>query len=673
MSAVPVNCFEDGSPSTTLNSGGNGTAGLGTSSGVLFDTIVQNTGSSITYDTTHAHSGSQSCLVSTSSAVTCYGMWTSSGSLTQGTQLWFRAYFYRTTNPTSTHSVVELTVSGTRCADVTSNSTGTLSMRDANGNTIFTTTNTVPLNQWFRIEGYVVSNASAGQVELKLFSSADSSSPTETKTSAATVNTTGGSINQARFGIASGGVAGVSWWMDDVAMSVNGYIGPGPVLHHMIAGAPWQNGFTVISKAPCASSVRLKVATNSALSQNVQYVSAQTLDSYGYVRHQVTGLAAGTQYYFGLYDTPAGGSETAVTATVIAPLTGSCRTLPAEGVPQSFTLAIASCINTANGLSNPDAATTDWVNWQPSLAVFTGDFNYENPTSTSIPVQIATYENQILNYGGEQATMLAQAWGYYCRSNHDAFETAGQNTDSDNTATTINIQAATEVFPFGTLGDSRSPLVGLYQSWVCGRVRFIMVDIRNSDRSPSAATDNSSKTMLGTTQLQWFYGQLLMPEPMKVVISDTAWMGTLAGASGDLEDAKWWSYDTERQAIISFMQANSARVGGLVWMHGDTHGVGCATAAKNTWGGFPVYCAAPVRQTGAAAYNTSTFSQFYNNSGGDCRHYGRVTFTDNGSTITVNFQGWDAVNQVAQVSQTDTFSCPSQTSASGGAFAGMTA
>jgi len=295
-----------------------------------------------------------------------------------------------------------------------------------------------------------------------------------------------------------------------------------------------------------------------------------------------------------------------------------------RGRPQSFTLAIASCINTANGLSNPDAATTDWVNWQPDLAVLReilirkSYFN-EHPSSDS---DVREPDPELC---GEQATMLAQAWGYYCRSNHDSFETAGQNTDTDNTATTINIEAQLR-FSFGTLGDSRSPLVGLYQSWVCGRVRFIMVDIRNTDRSPSDATDNSSKTMLGATQLEWFYSQLLMPEPMKVVISDTAWMGLLSGASGDLEDAKWWSYDTERQAIISFMQANSARVGGLVWIHGDTHGVGCATAAKNTWGGFPVYCCCAGAPKQEQQLTIPRRQPVYNNSGGDCRHYGRVNF-----------------------------------------------
>ena len=46
--------------------------------------------------------------------------------------------------------------------------------------------------------------------------------------------------------------------------------------------------------------------------------------------------------------------------------------------------------------------------------------------------------------------------------------------------------------------------------------------------------------------------------------------------------------------------------------------------------------------------------------------YSRITITDDGHTITVNCQGWDAVNQVARVTQTDTFSCPPAAPARGG-------
>jgi hypothetical protein len=250
-----------------------------------------------------------------------------------------------------------------------------------------------------------------------------------------------------------------------------------------------------------------------------------------------------------------------------------------------------------------------------------------------------------------------QAWGYYCRSNHDSTSDT-YYCDSDNTWTAANLLAAAEIFPQGTLGDTvNSPVHGLFQTWVTGRVRFIMLDIRNVDRSPGTNTDNSSKTMLGPTQLAWLQAQLIQPEPLKIIITDTQWMGnTVPSLGADPELGKWWSYQTERTSIVNYMISNWGRMRNVALIHGDFHGVAVAYAAENTWGGFPVYAAAPMRQTGAATIAAGTFNRYYNNSGGECRQYGRVTVTDNGgSTITVNYQGWDAVAQVAQVSQTDVF------------------
>ena len=47
---------------------------------------------------------------------------------------------------------------------------------------------------------------------------------------------------------------------------------------------------------------------------------------------------------------------------------------------------------------------------------------------------------------------------------------------------------------------------------------------------------------------------------------------------------KWWDYSTERSAIISFITANSAQVGQIMWWHGDSHLVGVMTAAGTTPG-----------------------------------------------------------------------------------------
>lgn len=418
------------------------------------------------------------------------------------------------------------------------------------------------------------------------------------------------------------------------------------VVNHIVVGAPTSSSFQVIARTSGATSCRLAYSTSASMT-SPSYISAQTPDSAGYVRFTVPSLSASTRYYVQVADTPTGGSETLIGSV------GSCKTLPAAGSPANFTVAFGSCLN-ANAPTTPalDAAVTDWNNYSADLNINTGDFNYSGTTSTDLATQRGTFESQITGYPSLSA-MVSNDWGYYCRSDHEA---GPDNGDSNNAYTQVNIQAAQQVFPFGTLGDTtNTPPHGLYQAWVVGRVRFIMLDIRNVDRSPGGNTDDSSKTMLGAAQLAWLQNQLIQPELLKVIISDVGWMGAASITNGP---DKWWSYDTERQAILSYIAANASSVNKVMLWHGDTHAVGYADSATNTWGGFPVWCAAPIANDGGGR-NLTAFTSYYNNAGGQCRLYGRVAFTDDGTTITAAFQGWDGTTGTAQVSRTETFSLAS--------------
>lgn len=472
---------------------------------------------------------------------------------------------------------------------------------------------------------------------------------------------------------ASATITSTAWGAAVLTLAPQG--GVGAKWLQSVAGAPSQNSFQVVSKLSGATSVRLKVGTNLALTTGVQFSPAQVPDAYGYVRHTAPGLVPGTQYYCQAADTPSGGSE-----SLLGPV-GMCKTLPPAGSPQSFRMSLVSCvIPQASDTSGID----DLVAWNADLNVFTGDQSYSDTQSTDFRNQLQVYEQQAALTGiGSAASaaagfpssysmMHARAWGYYCRSDHEA---GPDNGDSGPAASVpyipVNIAAAQQAYPYGILGDTaNAPVHGLWQSWVIGRIRFIMIDNRTTDRSPGANTDNSSKTMLGTQQLTWFENQLLMPEPMKIIIGDVQWAGSGAGGLDASGPDKWWNYSTERSAIISFITANAARVGKLAWMHGDSHLLGAMTGTANaTWGGFPVYCAAPLNNVGGGL-NTGVWSTFYDASSGNARQYGRITITDDGSTITLAFTGWDALNQVAQVTQTDTFSCPPARAATG-SFAGL--
>jgi hypothetical protein len=637
-------CFEAGAAGTPLAEGGGFYESLGTSDGAQFD-VVNAAGGTITYDSTYCYSGTQSCKIVTTANGDAYFSWGSSGMLiTPATQTWFRIFVCQTAWPAATRPLFGFYASGTRNADVILHTNGTLSVRDTNGNTIVTTTSTVPNNAWYRIEGYCTSNASTGQVELKLFASPASATPTETQTSAATQDTLGGPIGETRFGISNAAGSGHTFWMDDPACSTSGYIGPVPaVIFHMVCGAPADASFGVVAKPVGGTSLRLKVATNEALTSGVFYEAAQTPDQYGYVSYQVTGLSPSATYYCQLADTPPGGSE------ALSGPAGQCMTLPVPGTITSYTVAFASCIDTGDVAPSPNAAISDWVGWDAGLNIFLGDYGYFDSTDTTVSGWLGYIEYQSMYY--DLLPLTSTAWGFYVRSDHDSTTAGG---DSGNTWTAANIAAVAEAFPQGTLANPDNPPHGLYQSFVMGRVRFILLDIRNTDRSPVANTDNSSKTMLGANQLAWLEQQLLMPEPLKVLCLDTSWIGNTSQSSCG---PGWGYYSTERAAIISFIAANAPAVKNVLLWHGDAHGVAACPGWGNPDGGFSVYCAAPMRQDSGsdATAALACFPVYYNNSGGQCRFYGRVTVTDSGQTITVNFQGWDAVNQVAQITQTDTF------------------
>ena len=148
----------------------------------------------------------------------------------------------------------------------------------------------------------------------------------------------------------------------------------------MISGGPTPGGFTVISKPVGGTSLRLKVATNSGLHQQRHLRRAQTPDQYGYVQARRDRAEPVHPVLLPAADTPPGGTEAAVGSV------GTCKTLAAPGSIQSFTFAIASCINTADETPGPDTALNDWIAWGADLNIFTGDYGYQNPTTlTSHP------------------------------------------------------------------------------------------------------------------------------------------------------------------------------------------------------------------------------------------------------------------------------------------------
>ena len=80
-------------------------------------------------------------------------------------------------------------------------------------------------NQWVRIEYRVIHSATVGQMEIKLFNSPDSTTATDSATSAANLNTLT-EADDARFGVTANVANVTAFWLDDIKAGYSSYPGP---------------------------------------------------------------------------------------------------------------------------------------------------------------------------------------------------------------------------------------------------------------------------------------------------------------------------------------------------------------------------------------------------------------------------------------------------------------
>ncbi len=232
---VLVNSAEGGTNGTTVTAANSGGA-----SGNAADSVTIGATCTLAFDSAHAAHGALAYKVA-------YGgtagnvQFTWAAAMGTQSQLWFRLYLYFTANPGSNTPVWSCHPASGTCGRLFVLTTGKLQFNDSAGSLVIASTNTVPLNQWFRVEGFLTGSATAGQEEFKLFQNADDLTPLETQTSAANVNTNSASITTTQFGDSGTAVANVGpYWMDDLGLSSAGYLGPSVTPAPIAAARPGQ-------------------------------------------------------------------------------------------------------------------------------------------------------------------------------------------------------------------------------------------------------------------------------------------------------------------------------------------------------------------------------------------------------------------------------------------------
>ena len=139
------------------------------------------------------------------------------------TSRYFRRYFQVNAFPGSTSIVTLLRVrlSSTNLGQVVLLNTGAIQIRDAN-TTIATSSNTISLNTWFRIEWEVNGTGAATQTcRLFLGSNSSGATPTETLTG----GYSGGAFDRIEDGVGTSGYSG-TLWLDEVDDDTSSWPGP---------------------------------------------------------------------------------------------------------------------------------------------------------------------------------------------------------------------------------------------------------------------------------------------------------------------------------------------------------------------------------------------------------------------------------------------------------------
>ena len=249
----------------------------------------------------------------------------------------------------------------------------------------------------------------------------------------------------------------------------------GAVTPHSIAATVHLSGAGIQTRLAASTAVDFSNAVYSP-------VVASAAVSGNNVRLDLAGLSPDTLYYYAV--------ELNGVLQTVSSKTGSFRTMPAPG-PFSFRYGFASC----GDWHEPG----QWV-YQKILTenarffIHMGDLQYED-TDEDDP---EPYRENIINaitLSPEMGEMFRRLPTSYIWDDHDF---SGNTSDRTSEGRTASRQAYRELVPHYPL-PAGGPDAAIYQAFTCGRVRFILSDLR-SERNRDSDSDYASKSMMGAAQ-----------------------------------------------------------------------------------------------------------------------------------------------------------------------------
>ncbi|MER7331655.1 MULTISPECIES: alkaline phosphatase D family protein [unclassified Micromonospora] len=633
-----TNSFETGLPNGTTVTAANSGNG---SAGAPFDTVTIDSPNTMVYSTASPAHGALGARITigASAANFCYCEWSTSLLAVQsGSTIYTRIGFSYPTVPPNfgEFALLRGLLATNQRWRVSLTNTAKIAVFGQSSTTIATSATTLAAATHYRVEAAAAAHVSAGAIEVRIYLG-DSQTPVETL-GPFTGQAMGGPIDRVRFGVGLSAFPSVATQLDidDVGASTTTWLGPAvalPSVTHAWVGAVAHNSATVSYGTTNTTSARLVVSTSADLSSPV-YSPAAAPNSNGFVKLIRGGLDPDTAYFYGVE----------ADGTLLADGRGSFRTDPAPGSRASFSVAFGSCQQTNSNAETFQAiAGRVGPYGKARRMLHEGDLHYRDFGAGTTAADVANQFKSSLATPNMRM-LLANVPTTYVWDNHDW---GGPDSHAAAPAGPVTADVYRQVvphYPLATAGNT-----AIHQSFVIGRVRFVILDTR-SQRSPRTDAESSAKTLLGAEQKQWFKNQLLLPEPFKVVVSGIYWRRD--SVSGD----RWGSYQTEWAEIRDWVAANTSAIGGVLVISGDRHALYADNGTGGGAGGtyWPNVGGAPLDQGSTESFETWTHGYYAGTPGTNLKAFGWLDVDDAGTSITVTYSGITALDGQTRVSMTVT-------------------
>lgn len=286
---------------------------------------------------------------------------------------------------------------------------------------------------------------------------------------------------------------------------------------------------------------------------------------------------------------------------------GRFRTFPTAGLAADFSFLLGSCsANVKVPLSSlltlrPEVWTTMAAEARSDVLFFLhlGDFYYDID-DVRVGDRLEKYDWMLAR--PEVGNFFRKLPVAYCWDDHDFLGdgSSGGSTDDAVLKRALNALKGYDVYvPHYALPTASD---GIYQSFVVGRVLFLLTDTRFRRTTDLAAP---SRTMLGNSQKRWLKEMLLRgsasnpdgSEKQDAQFDLIVWANSVPWLSAIGNDT-WAGFAAEREELATFIKSN--HINNICMVSGDAHmlaiddgrGSGYASGGVGGRGGFPLFQAA---------------------------------------------------------------------------------